>query len=46
MAYDEKTLKIKGQCFVDVKIGEQERPKLPLIVVNEKGSKPFGSGLE
>ena len=29
----------KGQCFVDVKIGEKVRTKLPLIVVNKKASK-------
>ena len=42
MAYGGKPLKVKGQCFVDVKIGEQVRTKLPLIVVNEKGSNLLG----
>ena len=31
-AYGGRTLNVKGQCEVEVKIGEQERPKLPLIV--------------
>ena len=42
MAHWGKPLKVKGQCFVDVKIGEQVRTKLSLIVVNEKGSNLLG----
>ena len=42
MAHGVKSLKVKCQCFVDVKIGEQVRTKLPLIVVNEEGSNLLG----
>ena len=37
-----KPLKDKGQCNVDIKIGEQVRIKLPLIVLNEKDSNLLG----
>ena len=42
MAYGGKPLNIKGQCFVNVKIGEQIRSNLTLIVVDEKGSNLLG----
>ena len=42
MAYGGKSLNIKGQCFVNVKIGEQIQSNLMLIVVDEKGSNLLG----
>ena len=36
MTYERKPLDVKGQCLVQVKIGDQVRSNLPLIVVNEK----------
>ena len=41
-AYGGRTLNVKGQCKVDVEIGEQEWSKLPLIVANKKGSNLLG----
>ena len=38
MTYGGKLLDVKGQCLVQVKIGDQVRTNLPLIVVNQKGS--------
>ena len=46
MAYGGKPLNVKGQCYVDVKIGEQVLTKLPLIVVNKKGSNSNFLGLD
>ena len=40
--YDYLLNGLRGKCSVDVKIGEQVRTKLPLIVVNEKGSNLLG----
>ena len=42
MANGGKPLKVKGQCYVDVKIGEQVRTKLSLIMVNKKGANLLG----
>ena len=42
MAYGGKPLNIKGQCFVNVKMGEPIRSNLTLIVVDEKGSNLLG----
>ena len=42
MMYGGKPLDVKGQCLVQVKIGDQVRTNLPLIVVNQKGSNLLG----
>jgi len=37
-----KPLKVKGQCIVDVKLGNLRQKNLPLVVVNENGSNLLG----
>jgi len=41
-SYGGKPLKVKGQCIVDVKLGNLRRKNLSLVVVNENGSNLLG----
>lgn len=42
LSYGGKRLKVKGQCIVDVHLGNLTRKNLSLVVVNENGSNLLG----
>ena len=42
LAYRSRPLNVKGQCSVNVKLGDQLRKNMTLIVVNENGSNLLG----